>query len=78
MKTISYDRSNDHSTTDLGVFAVKSRPGYNRFEYFVTKVSGEWPTKDELGSWLNYYYDHFGGTVQIGEDTAYALIHGAD
>jgi hypothetical protein len=79
MKTIEYNHVNEHYITDIGTFKVTSNQGYNRFSYNVTKISGSWPTdKHELGSWLNEYYDIFGGSVQIGEDTAWATISGAD
>jgi len=78
METISYNQETQEYTTDLGIFTFVKSMGYNKFEYHVKKVSGVWPTKDELGGWLNHYYNYFGGTVTIGETTAYALIYGAD
>jgi hypothetical protein len=78
MKTTAYDPATRQYTTNFGVFTVSDGQSPNRFEYFVTKVSGEWPTKEQLGAWLNSYYTHFGGTVQIGVNTAYASIYGAD
>lgn len=58
-------------TTDCGDFTVEmTYRGYSEHHYTVTKVSGSWPSKDEIGRWLDHRWDYFGGTAVIGEERA--------
>lgn len=58
-------------TTECGQFTVEmTSRGYSQHIYSVKKISGEWPSKDELGRWLDHRWDYFGGTATINEDSA--------
>ena len=37
--------------------------------YRVTKVSGEWPSKSEIGMFCDNRFDYFGGSVTIIDET---------
>jgi hypothetical protein len=81
IKATEYNKSTNESIyfTDIGTYAVKRSHGYNTFEYFIRKLDGTWPEdKEELGNLIHHYYSIFGGSVTVGEETAYVLGWGAD
>lgn len=80
MKTISfspYVPGEDRvATTDCGEFTVEQTyRGYSEHHYSVTKVSGEWPSKEALGLWLDNRFDYFGGEVIINDNHAFVRCY---
>ncbi len=57
--------------TDYGIFTKRiTHRGYSVHIYNVHKVSGEWPSDEELMGFCDNRTGYFGGSVVKGEDAA--------
>lgn len=80
MKTLAVNRihpdSNPVITTDCGEFIkVLTYRGYSEHHYSVEKLSGEWPSKDDLCRWLDHRYDVFGAQATIDGNQASVVCY---
>lgn len=66
-------------TIDGAVFEVKRHPAYNRTDYGLTLVSGEWPSSESILEALGAIPQCGGGKVsRTGAKTASVLVWGCD